>query len=121
MREGSYGYIFDVSNTDTQMKTNIYILLILLLSFSFGNAQSTEAALEVETSNTISVSNEDVNITVGTEINTVKENDSLLIDANTLKASIARTASDIRIYLNQKRKVSNISLLFPKINKATKA
>ena len=103
------------------MKTNIYILLILLLSFSSGNAQSTEVALEVETSNTISVSNEDINITVSTEINTVKENDSLLIDANTLKASIARSASDIRIYLNQKRKVSNISLLFPKMNKATKA
>ncbi|GAA4897280.1 hypothetical protein GCM10023311_22590 [Flaviramulus aquimarinus] len=103
------------------MKINIYILLILTLSFSLGNAQSTEAALEVKTSNSVSVSNEDVNTVVVTEINTVKENDSLLIDAETLKGSIARTASDIRIYLNRKRKVSNIKLLFPKINKAIKA
>ena len=103
------------------MKTNIYILLILLLSFSFGNAQSTEVALEVETANTVSVSNEDVNTVDANQVNTVIENETLLIDADTLKETIARTASDIRIYLNQKRKVSNIDLLFPRKSKANRA
>ncbi|MEC3907614.1 hypothetical protein VOI54_11335 [Tamlana sp. 2201CG12-4] len=105
------------------MKTNFYILLVLLLSFSFGNAQSTELTVEVETTKTVSVSNEDDNmtVTVATEANTVKENESLLIDTAKLKETLARTNSDIRIYLNRKRKAGNISFVFPKINKAVKA
>ncbi|MGA1226927.1 MAG: hypothetical protein ACO3VF_06745 [Tamlana sp.] len=102
------------------MKTNFYILLILLFSFSIGNAQSTSEVVEVETNNTISVSNDDKN-TISTDIiNTVKKNDSL-ISVEHLKATIARGASDIKIYLTRKRNAGNISFIFPKINKAVKA
>lgn len=105
------------------MKTNIYILLILLLSFSFGNAQTTEVTVEVEINETVSVTNDVETVTLNdvNETNTVIENDSLFINANELRESIARGASDIRIYLNRERKVSNISIVFPKINKAVKA
>ena len=102
------------------MKTNYYILLILLLSFSFGNAQSTSEVVETKTINTISVSNDD-NVIITTEANSVKENDSLLIDAKKLQESISRSSSDIRIYLNRKRKAGNISFVFPRINKAVRA
>lgn len=95
------------------MKTNFYILLVLLLSFSLGNAQSNSEVVNSEITNTVSVSNDDDN--------KVKENDSLLINVNELKGSIARTNSDIRIYLNRERKAGNISFVFPKINKAVKA
>lgn len=88
------------------MKPTYYILLILLLTFSFGNAQSEVVNTEVELTNVVSVE-------------TKKE--SKLIDTSELKATISRTNSDIRIYLNRERKVDNIKLLFPKINKAAKA
>lgn len=105
-----------------RMKTNFYILLILLFSFSIGNAQSVEVSSELKISEPISVSINDENVTsVDAEIYTVKENDYLLIDANKLKETIARSSSDIRIYLNRERKVGNISFVFPKINKAVKA
>lgn len=106
------------------MKTNLYILLVLLFSFSLGNAQSASPVFENGTTYVISVSNEDKNtisITNNLEVNTNKENESLLIDASSLKASIARSSSDIRIYLIRKRNEGNISLVFPKINKAVKA
>lgn len=103
------------------MKTNIYILLILLLSFSLGNAQSTPAVVEVENNKTISFSNGDDIATVISAINTIKNIDSLLIDASEVNETIARSSSDIRIYLNRKRKVSNINLLFKEMNKATRA
>jgi hypothetical protein len=104
------------------MKTNFYILLILLLTFSFGNAQSQNSS--IETNNVISVS--EMNDEVSTTINTVSvenQKEDLLIDSADLKESIARTNSDIRIYLNRvnEKKVDNIKLLFPKINKITKA
>ena len=102
------------------MKTNFYILLILLFSFSFGNAQSTSKVENAEINNVVSVSNDDEKITIS-EAKEVKENDILLIDASEVKESIARGASDIRIYLTKKRKEGNISLVFPKINKAVKA
>ncbi|PWH83007.1 hypothetical protein DIS18_00160 [Algibacter marinivivus] len=103
------------------MKTNFYILLILLLTFSFGNAQSTSTVVEIETNKTISVSLEDEIATVIAEVNTIKENDSLLIDATKVNETIARSSSDIRVYLNRKRKVSNIGLVFQGINKAVRA
>ncbi|KAA5824410.1 hypothetical protein FPF71_09530 [Algibacter amylolyticus] len=95
------------------MKTNFYILFILLLSFSLGNAQSTNEVVSNDTNVIVSVSNE-------TEVSTVK-NDSLLIDASQINETIARSSSDIRVYLNRKRKVSNINLLFREMNKATRA
>ncbi|MFI1743493.1 hypothetical protein [Thalassobellus sediminis] len=105
------------------MKTNLYILLILLLSFSFGNAQSTLEVVKVDTNDTVSVSNNDNKVIVAVEESTdvVNENEVLLIDASQLKESIARSSSDIRIYLNRERKVDNLKLVFPKINKAIKA
>lgn len=105
------------------MKTNFYILLVLLLSFSFGNAQSTSKVVEIEINNTISVSVEDDKtiITPSVEVNTVKENDSLLINADVLKETIARGTSDIRNYINRFKNSDNIEFIFPKINKAVKA
>ncbi|WNH12880.1 hypothetical protein [Thalassobellus suaedae] len=105
------------------MKTNFYILLILLLSFSFANAQSTSEVVKVETNDTVTVSNNDSQLIVTVENSTVEvsENEVLLIDASQLKRSIARSSSDIRIYLNRVRNVDNIKLVFPKINKAIKA
>ena len=103
------------------MKTNFYILLTLLLTFTIGNAQSTSEVVAIETNKTISVSAEAEIATVITEVNTIKENDSLLIDASKLNETIARSSSDIRVYLNRKRKVSNINLVFKGINKATRA
>jgi len=93
------------------MKTNFPLLIVVMLTFSIGNAQSTELNRAVESSKTISV--------VGEDDNQVKE--SLLIDASKLKTTISRSSSDIRIYLNRKRNVGNISLVFPTINKAVKA
>lgn len=103
------------------MKTNFYTLLILLFSFSFANAQSTSKVIEIETNKTVSVSNETEMASVIAEINTIKKNDSLLIDASKVNETMARSSSDIRIYLNRKRKVSNINLVFKEINKATRA
>lgn len=103
------------------MKTNFYILLILLFTASFSNAQSAPAVVEVEVNKTISVSIDDEIATVISEVNSIKENDSLLIDATSVKETIARSSSDIRVYLNRKRKVSNINLVFQGINKATRA
>lgn len=116
------GYIFVSSNNNKQMKTNFYILLISLLSFSIGNAQSTTETVKVETNNTISVSQNDDKITVTVEasINTVNENEVLLMDASEVKKSIARS-SDIKIYFNHLRNIDNLNLLFPKMNKAVKA
>lgn len=114
-------YIFVSSNNDNDMKTNIYILLILLLSFSFGNAQSATEVVNVETNKTVSVSNENEIAPVSTEVNTIIENDSLLIDADKVNETIAGSSSDIRIYLNRKRKVSNFNLVFKENNKATRA
>lgn len=94
-----------------------------MLAFSIGNAQSNESSKIVESSKTISVLNHDdvSNTLIDTEISTVKENDSLLIDTSELKTSISRSSSDIRVYLNRKRKAGNISFVFPKINKAVRA
>ncbi|XCF07378.1 hypothetical protein ABI125_05845 [Tamlana crocina] len=92
------------------MKTNLYILIVFLLTVTLGNAQDGEKIATVETNKTVTVeANDNVN------------NDTLLIDAAELKETVARSSSDIRIYLNKERKVSNITLVFPKINKAVKA
>jgi len=46
-----------------------------------------------------------------------------LVSAADLKESIARTNSDIRVYFSRvtKKKVDNITLLFPKIHKKERA
>ena len=95
------------------MKTRFYILLILLLSFSLAHAQKNSTEIKVVTVNELNVnpvskfsfSNE-----IHTELFTVKE-------LNASNEVIARSSSDIRIYLNKERNIENIKLLFPKIYK----
>ncbi|KJD34652.1 hypothetical protein PK35_02445 [Tamlana nanhaiensis] len=99
------------------MKTNLYIFLVLLLSVSFASAQNTSEVTTIETVTVVSVEND--NDTIATEVNTEKE--TLLIDAAELKQTIARGASDIRKYLTRERKAGNITVVFPKSNKAVKA
>jgi len=83
------------------MKTNFYILFILLLSFSAIGAQNEVKTDNVETNVTVSETKEA----------------TVIIDTVKIKETIARSNSDIRIYLNRERKVENIKLLFPKLNK----
>ena len=70
---------------------------------------------------TVSVSNDDNQATVDNTVNTVNNNETILIDASEVKESIARSNSDIRLYFNRLRNVDNLNLLFPKINKEVKA
>ena len=103
------------------MKT-FYYILILLLSFSFANAQSTEMVNNEETITNVSVSDNNDNVVVLDSIsNTVIEKNELILDATKLKENIARSSSDIRIYLNRLRNVDNIKLVFPKMNKDKRA
>ncbi|WP_242204292.1 hypothetical protein [Aestuariivivens insulae] len=81
------------------MKT-LYITLILVLSFTLTNAQS-----NVETNK-----KESKEVVVSSTDNTIE------IDTLKLKEVISKT-SDIRSYLNLERKVENIKLVFPKINR----
>jgi hypothetical protein len=83
------------------MKTNFYILFILLLSFSAIGAQNEVKTDNVETNVTVSETKEA----------------TVIIDTVKIEEAIARSNSDIRIYLNRERKVENIKLLFPKLNK----
>ena len=105
------------------MKINFYILLILLFAFSLGNAQSENTNIEIESNGVISASkmNDEVAVTFNAILNIESKKDSLLINAAEVKKSLARTNSDIRTYLNRERKVNNIKLLFPELNKAVKA
>lgn len=82
------------------MKTNFYIFLIVVLSFSFSNAQSTIDTPKQESKEVVTSSTE-----IDAQIDTLK-----------LKDVISKT-SDIKNYLNMERKVENIKLVFPKINR----
>ena len=92
------------------MKLNFYILLILLFSFSVANAQ--ESSIEIINNVNISISE------ITTEVSTTQTNETTVNENKELNTNevIARD-SDIRIYLNQKRNVQNINLLFPEFNK----
>jgi len=103
------------------MKTNIYILLILLLSVSFVNAQDNTEKVVIKTNKTISLSEVQETVTVNAILNDINENEVLFLDASEVKEVIARGNSDIKIYLNRLRNVENISIIFPKLNKAIKA
>lgn len=96
------------------MKTKFYILFVLILSVSVAQAQSKDS--------------KDPKATQATEVNTtVNESASVettkFISPAELKANIARTNSDIRVYFNRvkEKKVDNIKLMFPKIYKEEKA
>lgn len=97
------------------MKTN-YILLIFLVSVTFSNAQDNSKAKKIESTNIVSQNNEDVSLTTYNAESVIIVN-----DIETTDSSLARTNSDIRIYLNLIRKVENINLLFPKLNIKVKA
>jgi hypothetical protein len=101
------------------MKANIIILFILLLTVSLGNAQSVKEENKVVEATEIIVveSNDD---TKSEEIIIIEE-ESDLIDNVEFEAILARSTSDIRIYLNRERNISNIGLLFPTIEKRVKA
>jgi hypothetical protein len=93
------------------MKTRFYILLILLLSFSLVNAQKDSTKVKAVSVNELNVNPvSKFNLSISTELINVKE-------LNTTNEVIARSSSDIRIYLNKERNVQNIKLLFPKIYK----
>ena len=102
------------------MKTNYYILFILLLSFSFANAQSTEPVNNEETTVNVSENNNDI-VVADTLTTKVIENKDLILDATSVKENIAKSSSDIRLYLNRLRNVDNIKLVFPKMNKDKRA
>jgi len=95
------------------MKTNFYILLVLLLSFSFANAQ--DSVEGQKTNSNVMVSENAEQVSTGTNV------EGLSTETSIIEGDVARTNSDIRIYLNRLRNVENIDLLFPKINKALKA
>lgn len=71
-----------------------------MLSFSFSNAQSTIDTPKQESKEVVTSSTE-----IDAQIDTLK-----------LKDVISKT-SDIKNYLNMERKVENIKLVFPKINR----
>ncbi|MEW4925168.1 hypothetical protein [Algibacter sp. 2305UL17-15] len=83
------------------MKTNFYILFILLLSFSAVSAQNEVKTDSIEKTITVSKTLEN----------------TIIIDSVKIKETIARSSSDIRIFLNRERKVENIKLVFPKIHR----
>lgn len=83
------------------MKTNFYILFIFLLSFSAISAQNEVKLDKQETKVAFSQA----------------KASAVIIDTVKIKATIAKSSSDIRIFLNRERKVENIKLVFPKINK----
>jgi len=98
------------------MKTNLYILLILLLSFSAANAQESSTEVTVITVNEINVNNPVSEITK--EVSTTENNETTINEnEETNNVEVIARYSDIKIYLNQIRKVQNINLLFPKFNK----
>jgi hypothetical protein len=101
------------------MKTNFYILLISLLTFSVANAQEDTTQVKVVTVNELNVNTISSEITIEFSNNN-QETQTTVIEnkeSNTTNEVIARSSSDIRIYLNRVRNVQNINLLFPKIYK----
>jgi len=103
-------HIFDSSKKPKSMKTNIYILLILLLSFSAVNAQENSTQVKNVTVNELNVNPSVSEITIIQNIETSKIENTTSENSNQI---IARTSSDIRIYLNRERNIQNIYLLFP--------
>lgn len=95
------------------MKTNYYILLVLLLSFSFAKAQSNVESKIIEP--TVITSDN-----VQESVDTV-ELEKATTEATVIEGDLARTNSDIKIYLNRSRNEDSMNLLFPKINKVRTA
>lgn len=94
------------------MKTNYYLVLVLLLSFSLASAQDNAVEKTLESSVVVS------EIPQETLIDSVEVEAS---ETNAIENDLARTNSDIKIYLNRLRNEGTINLLFPKINKVKTA
>ena len=94
------------------MKTNYYLVLVLLLSFSLASAQDNAVEKTPESSVVVS------EIPQETLIDSVEVEAS---ETNATENDLARTNSDIKIYLNRLRNEGTINLLFPKINKVKTA
>lgn len=95
------------------MKTNFYILVVLLLSFSFANAQDNVEGKKAESNVIVSENTQEVSTSANVE--------EVATETSTIESNVARTNSDIKVYLNRLRNVENIDLLFPKMNKTVKA
>ena len=95
------------------MKTK-FLSIVFLFALSFIQAQ--DNALLNETENIVAsytTQEKLININV-----VVTKNNSLFIDTSKVKEIIARSSSDIRIYLNKKRKLSNFKIVFQEKYKA---
>lgn len=105
------------------MKNVICLLSISFFSFLSGNAQSEKLSFESEINKVISVF-EASNQPLNAYDNFVKAQLKINLDSPVLRSlkpeqRLVRTKSDIRIYLTRikLKRVDNINLLFPKINK----
>jgi len=85
------------------------------------NAQSNVESKKVESTVMISDNNDNVTSSLenDTTVNTVKEEGKT--ETIIIEGAVARSSSDIKIYLNRLRNVENIGLLFPEINKVRRA
>ncbi|MDO6759074.1 hypothetical protein Q4566_02580 [Tamlana sp. 2_MG-2023] len=93
------------------MKINFYFILIFLFFGSVVNAQDTDAPLKGETTENYS---ERANTLI--MVNELTENKIVMLDELDIKMSLARLESDIKLYYKRQKKISNISLVFPKMN-----
>ncbi|KAB1067246.1 hypothetical protein F6U93_12570 [Tamlana haliotis] len=93
------------------MKNNFYFILILLCFGSVVNAQNSEAIESVISKVAISELQP-----VQYAANQLKSRNIILKDELKIETSIVRLESDIRMYYKRQKKISNISLVFPKMN-----
>ncbi|AUS03977.1 hypothetical protein [Pseudotamlana carrageenivorans] len=91
------------------MKINFYFILIFLFFGSVASAQISDSTLKTEKKQQISVVR---NITV----NMLTPNKVILLDELKVNLRITRLESDIKLYYKRQKKISNISLVFPKMN-----
>lgn len=99
------------------MKANTFLLLILMLICSRGFAQVNTV---ISINNTNEITSTSIKIISKADVNTNLDN-TLIKDKTEVKQIIARSSSDIRIYLNRKRKISNFNIVFQKKYKAIRA
>ncbi|MBU2951624.1 hypothetical protein KO493_13030 [Tamlana agarivorans] len=93
------------------MKINFYFILIFLFFGSVVNAQSTDVPSKAETTALYTEGKNSLSM-----VNELTENKIVMLDELDIKMSIARLESDIKLYYKRQKKISNISLVFPKMN-----
>ena len=100
------------------MKTASFILTIVLLSFSIGNAQSKKNGSEVIIEPVISVSQDNIEISIlPKDLKKDYVEDEKLISTFKLRHNTVKAKSDMHIYLNiiLSKNGNNINALFPKM------